>query len=113
LRDREQRFGLSLSQDQIDVLCEARRVLNTECDCIIQTSQRIIVVECKDKTEFDAEQTQRQRSRLIPALRRLLRRPEPAVYLELSAKQAGSDTNNPWSWSLLTDLPARRSAAHQ
>lgn len=54
-------FGISpVPSDAIEVLVAARRVMNTESDCFVQTPGRLIIVECKDKIGFTNEQRARQ-----------------------------------------------------
>jgi hypothetical protein len=79
-------FAFAVPRDEVEpVLVEAREVMNTECDCFIQTPRRLIVLECKDKTGFNTEQRRRQR-RLFGCLERLLERPERLAYVELAAR---------------------------
>jgi hypothetical protein len=57
--------------------------MNTECDCFIQTPERLVVIECKDQTSFNDEQRTRQKE-LLACIERLLPRPERLLYVELS-----------------------------
>jgi len=81
-------------------LITARKLMNTECDCLIQTDNRLIVVECKDKTTFLQEQHDRQHG-LFESMELLLRRPKPLVYVEISSEPAGTRPNQWWSWAEL------------
>jgi len=88
------------SKDDIHTLVTARKVMNTECDCFIQTPKRLIVVECKDKTSFKKEQGARQKM-LYQCLERLYVRPEPLIYVALSDKYPRTCPNHWWSWDML------------
>jgi len=97
--------ALARSPDAIATLIRARRTMNTECDCIIQTPIRIIVVECKDKTSFVKEQKVRQQA-LHVCLERLIPRPQPVISVELS-NRPHSTGGLTWSWSQVKQLAAR------
>ncbi len=85
----------------VDILVAARKVLNTECDCYIQTPRRILAIECKDKTGFSEEQRNRQES-LRLAINTLFK-PELGIeYIELSGKIAEDPEQLSWTWD---DLP--------
>jgi len=101
---RIERFDLrGESGKEVDVLIDARKVLNTECDCYIQTPRRILAVECKDKTGFSEEQRKRQ-ERLREAINRLFK-PELGVeYVELSGKKSGDPEQLSWTWDDLSKL---------
>jgi hypothetical protein len=77
--------------------------MNTECDCFIQTSKRLIVVECKDKTDFLDEQRARQQQ-LFECLQRLLPRAEPLLYVELSSAATSPKNWAAWTWAQVADL---------
>lgn len=78
------------------VLHQGRQTMNTECDALIQTPERLIIVECKDHTSFKREQRARQQ-RLGAALARLLPRPHPVVYLDVAPR------GTPWTWATLAN----------
>lgn len=101
LRERINRFGLE-DQDgaRTALLIRMRKIINTECDCLIQTPQRLIVVECKDKTSFLTEQRIRQQG-LFECLQRLLPRKEPLFYVEVASCDAESREHQTWSWKML------------
>ncbi|MBM3130024.1 MAG: hypothetical protein FJ009_15555 [Chloroflexi bacterium] len=100
---RIRKFGLDAGEDRMARLVESRKIMNTECDCLIQTPNRIIVVECKDKTDFIPEQETRQR-RLFECLERLLVRPQKLLYVEISSQPLKSRPNQFWSWDMLRHL---------
>jgi hypothetical protein len=85
------------SAAEISQLIKCRKTMNTECDCLIQTPKRIIVIECKGETSFLTEQRDRQR-RLFRALCKLLPREQPLVYVELAwtARQGGVPCWHAW-----------------
>ncbi len=96
IQERIKRFNLSAPINALHTLTNARRTLNTECDCFIQKPNRIIVIECKDRTEFLSEQRNRQRT-LFECLQRLLIRPYELNYVEVS--QANQNQKGLfWSW---------------
>lgn len=70
--------------------------MNTECDCFIQTSKRLIIIECKDKTDLKKEQRERHTDLLI-AFEKLLPRENKPVYIELTNNQ------NQWNWDTIKD----------
>jgi hypothetical protein len=82
-----------IPQNQIQKLVEKRKVINTECDCFIQTTKRLIVIECKDSTSIKKEQKDRQKE-LILSLEKLFRRKLGVIYLELTNKRGTGD----WTW---------------
>jgi hypothetical protein len=84
-------------EESTPVLTRARRFLNTECDCFIQTDRRLIVIECKDKTNFNSEQRERQRG-LFKCLDRLLPRPEKLSYVEVAASHSDSPADLVLTW---------------
>lgn len=88
-----------LSKDQIELLIETRKIINTECDCLIQTPNRIIIVECKDKTNPKSEQRKRH-EKLKNALKRLLKRDNEPVYIELT----NDKSNDGWNWEDINNL---------
>lgn len=101
LRKRVSALGLQdLDEKALEALHLARRVLNTESDCFVQTPQRLIVIECKDKTAFSSEQRERQQ-RLGKALTRLLPRPQPVLHVEVVR---GPATPGRWTWGALQEL---------
>ncbi|MCY3020146.1 MAG: hypothetical protein NTW87_14105 [Planctomycetota bacterium] len=101
---RIRKFGLQDDGSRTSALVAARKVMNTECDCFIQTPQRLIVIECTDKTEFSHEQRSRQQ-RLFGCLQRLLPRREPPIYVELSKRRPEAG-NVPWlSWRDVEGTP--------
>lgn len=77
-----------------------RKLMNTECDCFIQTPKRLIIIECKDKMNLGSEQRNRH-TKLIRSLRILLPRSEEPLYIELSnKKRKGTD----WTWEDIEKL---------
>jgi hypothetical protein len=104
LLDRVDKFGLdSRSGDRIDELVMARQVMNTECDCFVQTPKRLVVIECKDKTTFLKEQRTRQK-KLFECLERLLPREEPLLYVELSSDLPEGGNGTSWTWTQIAEL---------
>lgn len=101
---RMERFSLRTeSVEAISELVCARKVLNTECDCYIQTPRRILAIECKDKTEFSEEQRNRQ-EKLRAAIKRLFK-PELGIeYIELSGKKSLDPEQLSWTWDDLPEL---------
>lgn len=94
-------FGLhDPDEAALDVLIEARQVMNTESDCFMQTPDRLIIIECKDKTGFSTEQRARQQ-RLGACLARLLPRPNPPVFVDVAHRSTGI---NAWTWAELEAL---------
>lgn len=85
------------------VLDDARMVLNTECDCLIQTEQRLIVIECKDKTGFTSEQRKRQGA-LIGCLQRLLPRRETVRHVEIASAQSRKPIDLTMTWAGVKDV---------
>ena len=77
-------------------LIQKRKIMNTECDCFIQTSNRLVIIECKDKTGFLKEQQERHDS-LIKALSILLPRKKDPIYLEIS-NELRKDSKG-WTWN--------------
>jgi len=105
LADRVTEFGLQdVSKERRAELINARQVMNTECDCLIQTLQRFIVIECKDKTPFSTKQRDRQREMFECLLRLLPRHSSELIYVELSAKPSVSNSGSFWSWQQLEAL---------
>ncbi len=104
INERIRNFNLGeVREDQIGVLTYTRQVINTECDCFIQTPNRLIVIECKDKTGFLEEQRSRQKS-MFESLMRLLPREEMLIYIEL-ASDNGMDPNAlNWTWSQMAEI---------
>lgn len=84
------------------LLQDARKVMNTECDCFIQTPQRLIVIECKDKTGFTSEQLRRQKL-LRQALHRLFDRPTAPLALFI-ANRVPDEKYPGWSWSEIQNV---------
>ncbi len=100
IEERIRQFGLDDQHGKISAaLIELRKVMNTEGDCFIQTPKRLIVIECKDKTDFKSEQINRQKA-LAQCLMRLFPRPEPLIYVEISSSQAGTRPNHHWTWKM-------------
>jgi hypothetical protein len=100
-------FGLeAASEDRIDELIAARQVMDTECDCLIQTPSRLIVIECKDKTGFHKEQRDRQKQ-LFECLKRLLPRDRDLLYIELSPKPSENPDTIIWTWAQIAELAGR------
>jgi hypothetical protein len=98
IRTRIRNFGLgAIQEEMIAILSYARQVMNTECDCLIQTPHRLVIIECKDKTGFSTEQRDRQLA-LSSALARLLQRIHPTIHIDLSTDLSDSDLANKWSW---------------
>lgn len=92
IRTRAARMELDHDEDDaVTVLVRARQAMNTECDCFVQTPERLIVIECKDKTDFVANQTSRQHA-MIKCLERALPLPRPPVYVEVSSLLPGART---------------------
>lgn len=89
----------NFNNDEIEQLENARMVMNTECDCFIQTPARLIIVECKDKTDPKKEQRSRH-SKLINAIQRLLKRDNDPIYIELTNEKS----NNGWTWHEIAAL---------
>lgn len=99
--ERAKRFALETEgKIRIQTLVSARKIMNTECDCFIQTPGRLIVIECKDKTGFLSEQEDRQ-SQLFRCLERALPRSNSLVFVEISSQPIESRPNQPWSWDML------------
>ena len=90
IHERAKRFGLETEGNtRVEILVSARKIMNTECDCFIQTPKRLIVVECKYKTGFLSEQKGRQKD-LFRCLKRVLPRSNSLVYVEhILAAQPG------------------------
>jgi len=89
----------TLTQNDIGILTKTREVMNTECDCLIQTPQRFIVVECKYKTSFTKEQQARQK-RLRECLGRLLNR--PYIYVEIANHPRTKRRHDQyWDWEMV------------
>lgn len=86
----------------IHALVEARQVMNTEADCLIDTGQRLIFIECKDKTPFIPLQAERQR-RLGRACTRAWNRPHDPVHIEVGSA-AGTKLGAFVPWTLLEDV---------
>jgi hypothetical protein len=102
IRFRAERFGLDTQAGtRAQALMSARKVMNTECDCLVQTPTRLIVVECKDKTNFIPEQERRQ-NHLFQCMERMLPRPNHLVYVEISSQSILSRPNQWWSWELVS-----------
>jgi len=96
-------FDLAPAPDRaVDVLVAARKVMNTESDCFVQTPSRLIIIECKDKTGFSTEQRSRQQ-RLGACLTRLLPRPNPPIFVDVARTSKG--IQSVWKWA---DLEALR-----
>ncbi len=93
----------SLISEVTPVLDEARMVLNTECDCFIQTEQRLIVIECKDKTGFTSEQRKRQRS-LVGCLQRLLPRDQPVRHVEIANAMSRKPIDLAMTWDTVREV---------
>lgn len=89
-------------EDAAPVLTGTRRILNTECDCLIQTDRRLIVIECKDNTNFSTEQRERQRG-LFKCLERLLQRPEKLAYVEVASSHSDSPADLAITWDDITE----------
>jgi hypothetical protein len=95
------RFGLEAeNKTRIQTLVLKRELMNTECDCFIQTPERLIVVECKDRTSFLSEQEGRQRD-LFPCIERALPRSNSLEYVEIASKPIGSRPRQYWSWDMI------------
>lgn len=104
IRARIKRYGLKVHANfDVNIMINARKVMNTECDCLIQTSNRLIVIECKDKTEFREEQQSRQQ-KLFLSLSKLLPRPLPLEYVEIAAIPEKSRERQFWSWESIKSL---------
>jgi hypothetical protein len=104
LADRAQHLRLSRPIPEVaPVLTSKRRILNTECDCLIQTPMRLIVVECKDKTGFSSEQRERQ-GHLFGCLERLLPRPQPVAYVEVASAHARSPAALTLTWEQIAGV---------
>jgi hypothetical protein len=84
-------------EDVAPVLTGGRRVLNTECDCFIQTNRRLIVIECKDKTGFSTEQRERQKL-LFQCLEKLLPKTLNLAYVEVAASHKNSPADLAFTW---------------
>lgn len=95
--------GIELESAQIKELIEARKVMNTECDCFIQTSRRLIVIECKDKTGFIGEQKARQ-DKLSECIKRLIPREAGILQVDISPQNRNMETEMWWSWKYLKEL---------
>lgn len=92
-----------VSEDQATpVLVDARMVLNTECDCFIQSDQRLIVIECKDKTGFTSEQRKRQRE-LVCCLERLFPRDGPVRHVEVANTKSRKPIDLAMTWETVQD----------
>ena len=103
IHKRVEQLGLGQpTEADLAVLEQARKVLNTESDCFVQTPQRLIIVECKDKTGFSTEQRERQQQ-LGDALVRLLARPMGVLHVEVAPT---GKTPNRWTWPQLEALLA-------
>jgi hypothetical protein len=88
----------NMPEDKVSpILQNARRIMNTECDCFIQTTKRLIVIECKDKTGFKEEQRKRQRM-LFDCLERLIERPRKLCYIELGGAGCDAGDNHFITW---------------
>lgn len=85
------------------VLIRARQVMNTECDCFIQTPERLIVIECKDKTSFRTEQIKRQKE-LLPCLKRLFDLKKEVEYVEVSREDRSAKTENWLPWDMISEF---------
>ena len=102
IKQRIDAFGINLPLDDVLPRLEAaRQVMNTESDCFVQTTARLIIIECKDKTGFSNEQRARQQ-RLGKCLARLLPRPNPTVFVDVA--RGGSQPTNLWTWDELAKL---------
>ena len=100
IKRRVDKFLINDKPDKyMDILVNARKIMNTECDCFIQTPCRLIIIECKDKTEFINEQKVRQK-KLFRCLQRLLKPREQPIYVEISNKLPETPLNQ-WSWDML------------
>ena len=89
-----------MNDKKIDALIQKRKMMNTETDCFIQTSKRLIIIECKDKTYPKEEQRVRQRQ-LIQSLKVLLPREHEPIYIELTNnKRKPKD----WTWTKIIEL---------
>lgn len=89
--------------DVVRSLTWARRVMNTELDALVQTPRRLILIECKDKTDFKSEQRRRQQE-LATVLERLLPRPEPIVFVEVSRRESKRSTAVQWTWGEVEEV---------
>jgi len=97
LKARAEKFDLTIDKTISDTLIRARQVMNTECDCFIQTPKRLIVVECKDKSAFESQQAKRQ-IELCACLQRLLPRPLELQYIELAGNETSHRVRQVWNW---------------
>jgi len=99
IQERVKNFKLTPpSKDYMDKLIDARKVMNTECDCFIQTPERLIAIECKDKTSLGREQKERQ-AKLFKYIENLLPRTNKLVYILVCDKK-----DHPWSWDKLKSI---------
>lgn len=83
---------------KINTLIQKRMVMNTECDCFIQTPKRLMIIECKDKTNPKKEQQERHKE-LIEAFKILLPRENKTIYIELTNEETGE-----WNWIKINEF---------
>lgn len=102
IKERINFFEKELKPEKINELVHARQIMNTECDCFIQTPRRFIVIECKDKTGFTSKQRVRQKN-LFDCIKRLMEKNSELIYVEISSRNSSSTTMW-WSWDELKKI---------
>ena len=104
IRERIINFKLSFGDQEeylINELIKNRRIMNTECDCLLQTPNNLIIIECKDNTNFNSEQKKRQ-SDLIECLQRLFNK--KVLYIEVCNEGQHTKNANYITWDYIKKL---------